>query len=783
MPVEGINGILNVESAALHAPQVGVANTNPQHILSVGSNLYVSGDSPDVLTVDGNVVCEGVKVGLIEIIPSYDLEAVANVGNTTSNTIQFTNPDTGIVTTGNVSVGKDLNVTGNLNVLGTTTTIDTENLRVKDPIIELGKDNAGSLVDLGLVMTRPSGSSNVAVIFDEDTDTLEIGYTQSNASDTDIAMRTAAIEPLSVNVNGNLSVTSNVEVGTANLFVDTTTGRVGIGKTDPGSALDVVGDVDIVGTVTTTNLIRGVVEEAVRWNSQNETVFPQSASTRYYKIATLGTTGGGANGGKLRISGTIGGFGEDETTLIDGFVASRQSIRFGGTLTGYGSDNPSDVDFVVYEESDGTFAVWLKVIRYFVFDFTIMGAQVSNNTRTLAVLPCPTSDTSVTTPTGTLQGSVVDSCSVVFTDDGNVGIGTTNPRTYLHLSAKNSDPLATEGDLVGTHTLTEYLRFTSTGDSGDVNSVSVGFKLGADDNSDASPDGRLDICANDGSITDNAYGTIPDKTIATFLGGGRVGIGTSSPLNTLHLSSSNTSLDASGSATFDQYSLIIHNTRGSGSNGSELGLCFNHYDSSYPSSTRTPGAAITHERTTSWSKGKLHFKTKSANTESGSCDTRMTIDESGNVGIGVTNPGAILSVSGSENTDSTIAMSVDKWKTKTWYGGAPDNSTLNIIIFDRSGRGSGNGGEIAGEVTVIVHRDGLNQQRAYAKYHVNYTHWYGTTWYGTNNELHNYNLADVTNISIQSSNSNGTIYVSIEAPNISSPGQYYIKFEGPIYKP
>jgi hypothetical protein len=340
MPVEGINGILNVESAALHAPQVGVANTNPQHILSVGSNLYVSGDSPDVLTVDGNVVCEGVKVGLIEIIPSYDLEAVANVGNSTSNTIQFTNPDTGIVTTGNVTVGKTLTVEGiritaateadvdldavvatgssttrpiqllgatdstdpyngtltigtslgnngglgvagnvhvgrglfvdtdtlvvdstnnrvgigktnpgatldvdgdaiirgDLSVLGTTTTIDTDNLRVQDPIIELGKDNAG-IGDLGLVMTRPSGSSNVAVIFDEDTDTLEIGYTQSNASDTDIAMRTAAIEPLSVNVNGNLSVgkeltvTGNVAVGTNKLFIDTVGGTVGIGST------------------------------------------------------------------------------------------------------------------------------------------------------------------------------------------------------------------------------------------------------------------------------------------------------------------------------------------------------------------------------------------------------------------------------------------------------------------------------------------------------------------------------------------------------------------------
>ena len=157
----------------------------------------------------------------------------------------------------NLEVGRDLSVTGNLTVLGTRTIVDTDTLRVKDPIIELGKNNPGT-GDLGLVMTRPSGSSNVAVVFDESTDTLEIGYTQSNASDTDITMRTAATEPLDVNVNGNVSVgkeltvSGNVEVGTANLFVDTVNSRVGIGTTSPAAKLHVEGTGAIIVPVGTT---------------------------------------------------------------------------------------------------------------------------------------------------------------------------------------------------------------------------------------------------------------------------------------------------------------------------------------------------------------------------------------------------------------------------------------------------------------------------------------------------------------------------------------------------
>ena len=58
---------------------------------------------------------------------------------------------------GNVGVATDLTVTGNLNVLGSTTTVNTETLLVKDSLIEVGLvDNAGSLV-------APSSDSNIDV--------------------------------------------------------------------------------------------------------------------------------------------------------------------------------------------------------------------------------------------------------------------------------------------------------------------------------------------------------------------------------------------------------------------------------------------------------------------------------------------------------------------------------------------------------------------------------------------------------------------------------------------
>jgi hypothetical protein len=162
----------------------------------------------------------------------------------------------------------------------------------------------------------------------------------------------------------------------------------------------------------------------------------------------------------------------------------------------------------------------------------------------------------------------------------------------------------------------------------------------------------------------------------------------------------------------------------------------------------------------------------------------MSFASGGNVGIGTASPGAKLHVHGSENTtDSSFSMRVDRWKTKTWFGniGASGTNT-DVIIFDRSARGSSNGGEICGELHVFAHRSGGNQHRAYALIQVNYTHWYGATWYGSRNVVIEKLNEGISDIDVISDTGAGTITVRITSSS-STTGQYYIKFDGPVYEP
>ena len=92
---------------------VGVANSSPQHTLSVGSNLYVEDTGSNVLVVDGNVACTQLTLGQFEIVPSYGLDDVTAESNVTTDTVELNNATTGLSTVSNVVVGGELTVSGN----------------------------------------------------------------------------------------------------------------------------------------------------------------------------------------------------------------------------------------------------------------------------------------------------------------------------------------------------------------------------------------------------------------------------------------------------------------------------------------------------------------------------------------------------------------------------------------------------------------------------------------------------------------------------------------------
>ena len=204
-----------------------------------GNDTFLDVNDAHLRVTSGNVYASAFNLDQIDIVMSSNTASTVNFNNPTKAFNAASNIEVGTAnlfvdtTTTRVGVGTaspattldvagDLNVSGNLTIIGTTTTLDADHLRVKDPIIEIGKGNTASpVVDLGLVMTRPSGSSNVGIIFDESESTLEIGYTQGSASDSTITMDSA---PLSVNVNG--TITGNGSGLTALNAANVTTGTL-----------------------------------------------------------------------------------------------------------------------------------------------------------------------------------------------------------------------------------------------------------------------------------------------------------------------------------------------------------------------------------------------------------------------------------------------------------------------------------------------------------------------------------------------------------------------------
>lgn len=147
-----------------------------------------------------NLETQNIKIGSIFVGTGNSLEETANVGNSMSNTIQFTNTHTAFTTTGNVSVGKDLTVTGNV--------------------------TASTFSDGTAQLTGGTWSGSAARL----TTAVDIGGVSFDGS--------ASIVPTTF---GAATFSGDVTVDTNTLHVDATNNRVGVGTTSPLVTLDTHG--------------------------------------------------------------------------------------------------------------------------------------------------------------------------------------------------------------------------------------------------------------------------------------------------------------------------------------------------------------------------------------------------------------------------------------------------------------------------------------------------------------------------------------------------------------
>ena len=255
--------------------------------------------------------------------------------------------------TGKVAVSSNLEVTGNLTVNGTTTTIDSVTLTIEDPLLTLAKNNSGgdaNTFDQGLLFNRGS-DANVSFIWDESADQFAFAVTAGEDGNTagnvtidsyaDLRAKNITAEDLDGILGSNTAAAATVtslnttgqvvfnEAGAdvdfrvegdnnANLlFVDASSDRIGILTDAPSYTLDVGSATDAIRVPVGNDAARpGAALGIIRFNSENSTYEGSTDGSTYTAFQMSGDT---------PIISKVSATGDGSSSTFTGFFASTPS--------------------------------------------------------------------------------------------------------------------------------------------------------------------------------------------------------------------------------------------------------------------------------------------------------------------------------------------------------------------------------------------------------------------------------------------------------------------------
>ena len=269
----------NSDVAFITTANVGIANSAPEHTLSIGSNIYFDDTGSNTLVTTGNLsapyitsngkfltdttdAAEGVYGGLIDdhsaniavvtigsdgrlesvsnatftVVETSNLAEVVDRGNATANTVLFENSTTAFVTTSNVGIansapGHLLSVGANLYVENSGNLVTTNNVNANYYF-----GNASKLVSLTAASEGTYGGNSNATHMNVATITVDSNGYITGITNTSVLTETSNLEQVVNRGNttsnvvifeagllseGNLVVSSNLEVGSNLRVVDT----------------------------------------------------------------------------------------------------------------------------------------------------------------------------------------------------------------------------------------------------------------------------------------------------------------------------------------------------------------------------------------------------------------------------------------------------------------------------------------------------------------------------------------------------------------------------------
>jgi hypothetical protein len=241
----GVNKNIFVGQSANIAGNVSIQSTTQSTSTTTGSlktaggagvakNLYVGGivDINDATqasnTTSGSLIVDG-GAGIAKNVYVGGIVDVSDVTQSTSVTTGALIVDGGAGIAKNVYVGGDLQVTGNVTILGSNSSISTTQINVEDNMLQIANNNIANTIDIGFFGQYGEGAGNVhSGLFRDATDGIWKFFKDYN------------VEPgTTINISGNGFAFANVQAGnvTATKFFGDGSGLSGVATSGGGSTI------------------------------------------------------------------------------------------------------------------------------------------------------------------------------------------------------------------------------------------------------------------------------------------------------------------------------------------------------------------------------------------------------------------------------------------------------------------------------------------------------------------------------------------------------------------